>query len=80
MSTKTESELRAMPTCIACGKAKDNGPVVCWHCFKYEETRFTPLKYWNGDTESWLKHVEERKAAEKEKYQDWKAEYRMWCD
>lgn len=53
----SESELRALPVCIGCGKPKDQSLVVCWHCFKYEETRFTPLKYWGQSTESWQQHL-----------------------
>jgi hypothetical protein len=54
MKIYTENELRQRTTCVVCGKP--NGGVVCWHCFKYE-TRFTPLKYWDGSTEDWQKYL-----------------------
>lgn len=45
-----------MAECVACGRGKDVGCVVCWDCFKHTE-RFTPLKFWNGSTESWQIYV-----------------------
>lgn len=43
----TEEQARKATTCPGCGKAKDTGLIVCWHCFKYR-TDCTPFKYWTA--------------------------------
>lgn len=44
---------RAERVCIGCGKPKEIGLVVCWHCFKYREDT-QPYKYWQGELAAWV--------------------------
>jgi hypothetical protein len=46
---------RISPTCI-CGKAKDIGADVCWHCFKHRDD-VVPLKYFGGSYEEWVSEL-----------------------
>lgn len=50
-----EDYARTETTCRGCGKPKDKGLVVCWHCFKYRDN---PYKYFAGTFEEWLVEVE----------------------
>lgn len=55
-----EREMRNSQVCLGCNKEKQLGTVVCWNCFKYR-TDATPLKYFQGTIEEWLKYLKERK-------------------
>ena len=50
----TEAICLEKPICIGCGKEKAIGLVVCWDCFKCHTT---PLKYFEGDINEWLKAI-----------------------
>ena len=54
----TENKARESLICPGCGKQKNPGLVVCWHCFKYR-IDITPLKYFSGTWKQWLIHVEQ---------------------
>ena len=53
MNLITENEARNNPFCPGCGKPKNTGLIVCWHCFKTRQD-ITPLKYYEGTFADWL--------------------------
>lgn len=48
-----ESHARTLTTCPGCGKPKETGCIVCWHCFKRRED-ICPFKYYEGSLADWL--------------------------
>ena len=57
--TKTPETARAGNVCLGCGEPKKPGLlIVCWNCMKHRKD-ITPLKYFDGEFEDWLKHVEQ---------------------
>ena len=57
----TEEEIRRETICRGCGKEKEEGLIVCWHCFKHRKD-IIPYKYFEDDFDKWLKMV--KKAGE----------------
>ena len=52
----SEEEARQLKTCPACGKPKNKGLIVCWHCFKHRDNS---LKYSGLSFENWLNSIED---------------------
>lgn len=80
----SERELRAMPTCVGCGRDKDRGLVCCWTCFKYKkpELGVEPLKYSGVSIDEWQRQLATARAAghkmakeRKQAIERWDAEY-----
>ena len=40
LETNLINACRRNTRCIACGKEKDSGIIVCWSCFKYRKDNF----------------------------------------
>jgi len=63
MQEMTDEIASEEAVCRGCGNAKEGngGQIVCWSCWKGEDTPFTPYKYFQGTFAEWLIHVEATK-------------------